>query len=765
MGGADNGRQKGGLKKWLSLLFCLLAAMLLFFSWLPVAVEQFFLPPFLEKSGLAGYQVSVYRLGFSGCILQVSGRPGSGAMLAVGGIQADWSPGGLLQGKLDRLLFSGLQIDYRAEKTSGRGAPGTLPGNTKQQPGTVVEEPVTTVLPFTVDLIQVRDSFITFHNTSGSSSLPFSLSAKRIIDESARKEGPPLAYRLQAKVAGHEMTADISYHHSTRAMSLDLAGNLDLQRLSREFAAQLPAPADINGRAEVMMRTAMRFAPFSMESLQAEAQLTFTARQDELRIKAEHVGIETQVVFDGKKSSSLLLYGEGLSMASSGWQFVVPRARFSGRGVFPFQNDNPEHVLSGMLKFADASLSMEKQEVRLKGMQLELPGTWPMGESSDAGVLKIGQILLQNTDVGHLQGSWDLSSEFIRFQGELQSQFVPEGSAVISSTVRVPGPETPLADFRIQMDDTPVSIEPFLTLVPELESVSGNGLLNMEGRVAVQSGRMEGRLRLDFHDGSMEIPGAGLKAEDIRFRVDFPDLPSPATAPDQEISIGTVSYNTLLVSDIKSRFRLESPGSLFVEKISGRWSEGRIFASSFRLQKGNQDFEAALFCDRLQLAEILSQLGLAQAEGSGRVSGRIPVRFSDGKVYVDDGFLYTAPGEKGILKVKKSEHLAAGIPADVPQFSPLHFASAALRDFEYNWAQLHVFSEGENLILKLQIDGKPGERLPFRFDQQNNVFVRLEEGSSGGIDQPVKLDINFNVPVNELFRYQQQLMPILRKIR
>ena len=162
---------------------------------------------------------------------------------------------------------------------------------------------------------------------------------------------------------------------------------------------------------------------------------------------------------------------------------------------------------------------------------------------------------------------------------------------------------------------------------------------------------------------------------------------------------------------------------------------------------------------------MLTQLGLAEAEGGGSVSGRIPLVYRDRKIRVDDGFLFTSPGDKGTLKIIRSSHLDVGLPADTPQLSPLHFAGAALRDFEYNWAKLNIFSEEENLLLKLQIDGRPRQRLPYRFDAQNSVFVRLAEGAPGGIDQPVKLDVNFKVPVNELMRNQQILQPLLRKLK
>ena len=56
------------------------------------------------------------------------------------------------------------------------------------------------------------------------------------------------------------------------------------------------------------------------------------------------------------------------------------------------------------------------------------------------------------------------------------------------------------------------------------------------------------------------------------------------------------------------------------------------------------------------------------------------------------------------------------------------------------------------------------DKLPFRFDSDRKVFVRLKDESKGGIDQPVKLDVNFNVPVNELLEYKE-IIPLFRKLQ
>ncbi len=871
------------LKKWLSAVLFILAGLLVIICSLPIVTEQFILPSFLRKSGLAQYKVSICRLGLNGCTLQISGKQGFGSVISAGNIQANWSLSGLLERKVDSLLFHGLHINY-ARPGHQRKTLQAPP--VKQKTGQTDDQPGTDPLLFVVEQIQVTDSFFTFQSKSGPHSLPFSVSAHRVKDKEDRGEDFTLRYKVSANSGDHEVTADISYLPREQSLSGHLAGSIDLQRLARESLLKIPASVDIEGRVDVKILADMQVAPFSLGNLQAEAlfqdflfnfdklsvhgvedqppvislrnsdqgflleagelfidgplkaaakfdalakygagtlqwhgnlhvkptagqvigaeyELTqapsltlkhegafldkkvqvkiitiknmgdtrekVIVEQDALRINVDHLGIESQWLFDLDQSpflsADLLLRSDGLRIISKGVQFTVPQVQLTGGGTFLEQNSKKGYALSGKLELSDSSLELEDQKVSLKGINLELPVSWPLQEESGAGVVQIQKILLRDTEIGNFYGTWKQLSDVITLNGKLHGSLIPEGMAVVNGTLRFPGNKLPLGDFWFGTPDTPVSMEHLIPIVPALDSFSGSGLLNMKGRVTVHPDRVAGNLSIGFHEGTFEVPKAKLKAEGVRFNIEFPGLPTLSTSPEQKLSIDRFVSNKLMVTDIKSNFQLESPGSFFIEKISGRWSGGRIFTSSFRLQKENQDFEAALLCDRLELAEILSQLGLAEAEGRGKLSGRVPVRFSEGNFYVDDGFLYTTPGETGTLEIKKSEHLAAGIPADVPQFSPLLFASAALRDFQYNWAKLLISSQEENLLLQLQIDGKPTDVLPYRFDTHKNAFVRLSEKEGGGIDQPIKLDVNFNVPLNELLEYHKTIQPILRNIR
>jgi hypothetical protein len=84
-------------------------------------------------------------------------------------------------------------------------------------------------------------------------------------------------------------------------------------------------------------------------------------------------------------------------------------------------------------------------------------------------------------------------------------------------------------------------------------------------------------------------------------------------------------------------------------------------------------------------------------------------------------------------------------------------AREALRDFDYNWVKLRVISEAQNLRMRLQFDGKPGRILPFEYDEAFGGFVRVDADSQGSEFQGISLDVNFQVPLNDLLEYKDVL--------
>jgi hypothetical protein len=90
----------------------------------------------------------------------------------------------------------------------------------------------------------------------------------------------------------------------------------------------------------------------------------------------------------------------------------------------------------------------------------------------------------------------------------------------------------------------------------------------------------------------------------------------------------------------------------------------------------------------------------------------------------------------------------------------MELAREALKDYDYAWAKLNLTSEGENLLLQMQMDGKPAKTLPFVYSKDVGGFVRVDVESEGSRFQGIRLDVNFNLPLNKLLRYKDLIKMI-----
>ena len=139
------------------------------------------------------------------------------------------------------------------------------------------------------------------------------------------------------------------------------------------------------------------------------------------------------------------------------------------------------------------------------------------------------------------------------------------------------------------------------------------------------------------------------------------------------------------------------------------------------------------------------------------MAGKDSIRF-------EDGFLFSSPGQGGSVKVAAFDVLAAGIPKNTPQFAQVDFAAEALKNFQYNWVKLLLNSEGEELIMQMHMDGKPLQSLPFSYDSQTGLLQRVDD-SSQGINQPIRLNVNFRLPLNRFIGYSGKIQDIMKKVQ
>ncbi len=215
-----------------------------------------------------------------------------------------------------------------------------------------------------------------------------------------------------------------------------------------------------------------------------------------------------------------------------------------------------------------------------------------------------------------------------------------------------------------------------------------------------------------------------------------------------------IALGDLVAKDGRIDFQIDSAQSFLIEKTHFVWCDGNVDSQSMRISPGVEDYRVTFYCDRLKLAKVLEQFGAATAEGGGAVNGRIPLQYTNGKIRFDDGFLFSTPGNGGKIHLKGTDILTAGIPPNTPQYVQMELAREALKDYDYSWAKLKIASEGEELLLQMQMDGKPAKILPFVYSKDIGGFVKVEADSKGSKFQGIRLDVNFRLPLNKMLQYK-----------
>ena len=85
----------------------------------------------------------------------------------------------------------------------------------------------------------------------------------------------------------------------------------------------------------------------------------------------------------------------------------------------------------------------------------------------------------------------------------------------------------------------------------------------------------------------------------------------------------------------------------------------------------------------------------------------------------------------------------------------MELAREALKDYDYSWAKLNITSQGEELLLQMQMDGKPAKTLPFVYSKDIGGFMKVEADVKGSKFQGIRLDVNFRLPLNKILQYKE----------
>ncbi len=447
----------------------------------------------------------------------------------------------------------------------------------------------------------------------------------------------------------------------------------------------------------------------------------------------------------------------GIKLFSKASQAQIMGVNLTGRAGFTKQMDPLIHLDT---RINDAKIDFSEFKIAAMGINVRLPLVFPFKNQNTPGSFSINEISYDNKITAALAGSIT-QSEILgaTVEGQASIKGLDGFNLAFDGSAWGPDPSVRI-DFVI--DPFLLMLAHIKTLMPRLTTLGEDSSINVssKGTIEYKHHGVKSRASVTMDGGNLFFPEMNLSLKGIAGSIDFNDLMVPESIPGQVLTIDKVKVNQFEFDTAKARFSIEDGKSVNIENLRFNWCNGLVSTESIRLPGKDNVLSLILYCDRLELSSLLKQMGAFHAEGEGRLSGRIPLVYSDGNISFDKGFLFSTPGKGGRVVIENTKTLTAGIPMDTPEFVQLDLAREALKDFDYQWAKLELNTFEDTLDMKLELDGKPAKLLPFEYQQEIGSFVRVDATSPGSRFQGIKLNVNLKLPFNQVLKFGNKLNDI-----
>ncbi|GAB1410839.1 hypothetical protein MASR1M90_19930 [Desulfovibrionales bacterium] len=713
-------------------------------------------PRMARELGIEQVHVQIRALRLGGLDL---GPLSLGPGISLQAMQVDWSIHGLVQGRIDSVRLMGLDILATHTQTgwsiAGLHLPEQSPDSTHGAQPLVLPRIDTALLDGRLTLHQQdKDTVITFwtHGTLAKAAADAQVhvdtpygSATLNLDARLESSAPQIITCTWSALATTPLILLESEAHlagTTRVMQTPQGWDMHATATLAQIHVALPGKQSLT-----LTPSTMELVAQAQEHLQAHATLALgdlALQTPSGAVEANGLLAALNATSDQENSTGTFLLSQGKARAHlNGFELEAHALRIQGE-----LNWGKDMRVTTIL---DADVRARSGDIDATA-KLHLPLAWPKSATTP-GQLD-AQVRWQKKHTATLAVRLGQKNDNVRMDGKMHIQ-----PADIRATMQGQlHPFAPTASWtEVQVNQKLALPGNLTTIVPALHEFSGSATVQANARLHMPKGIIQIPAQITVRDVQMQHAPSGFALENGVADLDIADLMSMRSKPDQRLGFAKVRVGKVVLENADIRYQIEAPHCIFVERAALDWAGGRVGTQSFRINPGIEDYAIELYCDRIALAQVLGQLGMGQAQGGGRANGRIPVRYAKGVLTFTDAFLYSTPGEPGTLRVPGTEILTAGIPPDSPQFVQLDLAAEALKDFTYEWAKIGLQTQNQNLLITLELDGKPSNPLPFVYNKELGGFARISASSPGSVFQGIRLDVNFRLPLDQLMQYRQLL--------
>ena len=474
-----------------------------------------------------------------------------------------------------------------------------------------------------------------------------------------------------------------------------------------------------------------------------------------------------------------LITSKMLDLKFAKYDIKIPEVEIKGK-LLP-QGDNI--IVTGSAKFTNGSYSDAKLAISgINGVipfNFKLTGTGmifekPYGKQLKPGNINIDRIIFKGKACGSIKlvlsqrkAGYKINGRFYIASDENGKGRVPlflpgfEGREItIDGIVIPPSMSQPLRlNLNAGVNWKKLDLN-FQNLYPSETKTTFRGDISASVNCGIRNGRFKTSGKVSIKQGKVNNDEQDFTVDGVTISLDLNDLLNLKSKPSQVLSFGKLKAGNFLLDSGKITFQAESPSSILIEKTNFKWCNGYVAANSFRVHTDRpDDIDLILYCDRLNVAEVLNQFTTGNASGDGNVSGRIPVRIKKGIIRIDDGFLYSTPGVKGRLSLTDFMGSAASLANTVQ----LAITTEALKHFIYDWVKISLNSEDSEMLIQLELSGKPADKLPFTFDKDKGGLCKSDSPDKMAEFQGITFHLNFRIPSDKLLEFGKKFNEMKNK--
>ncbi len=452
-----------------------------------------------------------------------------------------------------------------------------------------------------------------------------------------------------------------------------------------------------------------------------------------------------------KTDLTLQIKGDGQDLTAGKERIKIGPFMFTTR----LRHDPRKTILDQQVTIETAELPDQQLQLEHIHGQVTLRPPSLLGKLPPPGELAIQKIRFHGQDIAKLAATLIQTANGLNFDGRLSDLLGVKPVLLFHGTA---SKSLPL-NMTYRLPTVKLDRSAFPASLPLPQGAAITGKISSEGSLKITRAGTDGQLKIRLRNGSFDLPKKKIHLKGINCDFLLPHLPAPVSAPSQLLSIGSMDVGSLRFTNGKIYFRLEDTSTLFIEKSRFDWCRGEVETGSMRLSATERKPSTIFYCDRLQFSELLNQFGISGTQGKGSLNGRLPVTLSAKGPVFDDGFLFSTPGNNGIVRFNNTDILRQGITGG--KSAVLDYSIQAMQNFTYNWARLTFDSLNGDLLISMQIDGKPASPLPYGY--QEGQLVAKKNGP--GLQRSLRLDVNFHLPLAKIFSYGQGFQKLMEKIQ